>query len=51
VPDWSPPAFPPPPGTALPLILRLSFAQDGSCAEVSHTWYDPATTRYVCRLK
>ncbi len=51
LPDWAPAAFPPPCGALLPLILRLSWAQDGTCAEVSHTWYDPATTRYVCRLK
>lgn len=51
LPGWSPPEFPHPPGTALPEILRLSWSQDGSPAEVSLTWYDPATVRYVARLK
>ncbi len=51
VPDWSPAAFPHPPGTPLPHVLRLSWAQDGARAEVSRTWIDHETTRYVARLK
>lgn len=51
LPDWAPPEFPHAPGTPLPLITRVSWAQDGARAEASFTWYDPATTRYVARLK
>jgi GntR family transcriptional regulator len=51
VPDWAPAAFPHPPGTPLPHITRVSWAQDGARAEVSRTWYDHITTRYVARLK
>ncbi|THD83456.1 GntR family transcriptional regulator [Aliigemmobacter aestuarii] len=51
LPDWAPPEFPHPPGTPLPLITRVSWARDGERAEASFTWYDPATTRYVARLK
>lgn len=51
VPDWSPPAFPHAPGTPLPLITRISWAQDGARAEASWTWFDPDTTRYIARLK
>ncbi|MFN3644222.1 MAG: GntR family transcriptional regulator [Gemmobacter sp.] len=50
-PDWAPPAFAPPPGTPLPLILRRSWDRGGTCAEVSLTWYDPAVAAYVARLK
>lgn len=51
LPDWSPPAFPRPPGTALPCITRVAFAADGASAEASLTWYDPETAAYVARLK
>lgn len=51
LPGWAPPEFPHPPGTPLPEILRLGWAQDGAPAETSLTWYDPATTRYVARLR
>lgn len=51
VPDWSPAAFPYPPGTRLPEITRISWAQDGTRAEVSRTWYDPDAVRYVARMK
>lgn len=51
LPDWAPSEFPHPPGTPLPLITRISWAQDGRSVEASFTWYDPATTRYVARLK
>jgi GntR family transcriptional regulator len=50
-PDWSPSEFPHPPGTPLPLITRISWAQDGQSVEASFTWYDPETVRYVARLK
>jgi GntR family transcriptional regulator len=51
LPDWAPPEFPHPPGTPLPLITRISWAQDGRSVEASLTWYDPETVRYVARLK
>jgi GntR family transcriptional regulator len=51
LPDWTPPEFPHRPGTALPLITRVSWAQDGRSVEASLTWYDPETVRYVARLK
>lgn len=51
LPDWAPPAFPHRPGTALPLVTRISRAQDGTTAEASLTWYDPDTVRYVARFK
>lgn len=51
VPDWAPQEFPHPPGTPLPLITRVSWAQDGRSVEASLTWYDPETVRYVARLK
>jgi GntR family transcriptional regulator len=51
LPDWAPPEFPHHPGTPLPLITRVSWAQDGRSVEASLTWYDPNTVRYVARLK
>jgi GntR family transcriptional regulator len=49
--DWSPAEFPHLPGTPLPLITRVSWAQGGQSVEASFTWYDPETVRYVARLK
>jgi GntR family transcriptional regulator len=51
LPDWAPPEFPYAPGTPLPQITRISWAQDGRSVEASLTWYDPETVRYVARLK
>jgi GntR family transcriptional regulator len=51
VPEWAPAAFAPQPGTPLPMITRVSRAQDGAPVEASWTWFDPQTTRYVARLK
>jgi GntR family transcriptional regulator len=51
VPDWAPAAFPHAPGTRLPMITRVSWAQEGQSVEASFTWYDPETMRYVARLK
>jgi len=51
LPGWAPPEFPHASGTPLPLITRVSWAQDGRSVEASFTWYDPATVRYVARLK
>ncbi len=51
VPDWAPAEFPRAPGTALPLVTRLSWTAEGVSAEASWTWYDPEVARYVARLK
>lgn len=51
VPDWAPAEFPHAPGTPLPLITRLTWAQDGTTVEASFTWYDPEKVAYVARLK
>lgn len=51
LPDWSPAVFPYVHGSPLPLITRVSWAQDGARAEVSRTWYDPEKVQYVARLK
>jgi GntR family transcriptional regulator len=51
VPDWAPDHFGQKPGDPIPHVLRLSQAQDGATAEVSHTWYDHTVARYVCRLR
>lgn len=51
LPDWAPAEFPHSPGTPLPLITRVTWAQDGRSVEASFTWYDPDTVAYVARLK
>jgi len=51
LPSWTPAEFPHAPGTPLPLITRISWAQEGQSVEASLTWYDPQTVRYVARLK
>lgn len=51
VPDWAPASFGQKPGDPIPHVLRLSQAQDGSTAELSHTWYDHTVARYVSRLR
>jgi GntR family transcriptional regulator len=51
LPSWAPADFPYPAGTALPMITRISWGQDGSAAEASWTWFDPGLVRYVVRLK
>ncbi|MEF3048769.1 GntR family transcriptional regulator [Pseudotabrizicola sp. L79] len=51
LPDWAPPEFPHAPGTTLPLITRVTWAQDGRSVEASFTWYDPEKVAYVARLK
>jgi GntR family transcriptional regulator len=50
VPHWAPAAFGPSPGAACVHVLRLSRAQDGEGAEMSHTWFDSEKARYVQRL-
>ncbi|MBP1842720.1 GntR family transcriptional regulator [Rhizobium petrolearium] len=51
VPEWAPPVFGPKPGSPIPYVLRMSQAQDGVVAEVSHTWFDHSVARYVSRLR
>ncbi|MCU0816559.1 MAG: GntR family transcriptional regulator [Cypionkella sp.] len=51
LPAWSPPDFPHAPGTPLPRITRITWAQDGHSVEASFTWYDPEKVAYVARLK
>jgi GntR family transcriptional regulator len=51
LPPWAPAEFPHRPGTPLPEITRISWAQDGRAVEASQTWYDPETVRYTVRLK
>lgn len=51
LPDWAPSQFPHPPGTALPLITRVSHSHDGDAIEASWTWFDPVRIRYTVRLK
>lgn len=51
VPAWAPPAFAPAPGAPAPLIERLSWAQDGTTAEFSRTWFDKDKARYVSRIR
>ncbi len=51
VPDWAPAAFPLRPGAVAGFIERIAWANDGASAEFSRTWFDPATARYVARLR
>ena len=51
LPAWTPPGFPQQPRAALPLVTRIAYAQDGTAAEASRTWYDPDTVRYVARFR
>jgi len=50
LPGWRPPEFPHPPGTLCGHVERRSTANDGQVAEVSRTWFDASTTRYVSRF-
>lgn len=51
VPDWAPAQFPLAPGAVCGEVVRASDDAAGRRAEASRTWFDPATTRYVSRLK
>lgn len=51
LPDWSPAAFSPTPGTLLPKITRIGWDQNGASVEASWTWFDPAVAAYVARLR
>ena len=50
VPDWSPPEFQLPAGTASAYVERLSWAQPAAAVEFSRTWYDSKKAFYVQRL-
>jgi GntR family transcriptional regulator len=50
VPDWTPAAFDPAPGTAAGFIERRAWADDGQPAEYSRTWFDARLARFVARL-
>jgi GntR family transcriptional regulator len=51
VPDWTRAPFAMAAGAPVPLVTRVSEAQDGARAEVSFSWFDPDIARYVARLK
>ncbi len=50
-PDWAPDAFAPLAGAPLAYAERISWAQDGTRAEVSRNWIDTNKARYVARIK
>lgn len=50
-PDWSPTEFGVPPGGTTGFVERLGYAGDGSSAEFSRNWFDPAIAHYVSRLR
>ncbi len=51
VPGWAPAEFPLKPGAVAGFIERMAWANDGASAEFSRTWFDPATARYVARIR
>ncbi|WP_027998769.1 GntR family transcriptional regulator [Sinorhizobium arboris] len=51
VPDWAPEVFALRPGAPITHVLRISYSQSGTRAEVSRTWFDHDVARYVTRLK
>lgn len=51
VPRWAPRAFPLKPGAMAGFVERIGWADDGASAEFSRTWFDPATARYVARIR
>lgn len=51
VPAWAPSDCPLRPGATTPLITRLAWDGQNRQVEVSLTWFDSNTTRYVSRLK
>ena len=50
VPKWAPEAFGQPPGAPCMMAERVSWAQDGSRAEVSRNWINTDVARYVARI-
>jgi len=51
VPEWSDPRFALPVGAPSGYVERVTEDQDGKTFEFSRSWFDPARTRYVSRLK
>ena len=50
VPDWSTPTFAPKSGAPCVMASRISWAQDGTRAEVSRNWIDTDLATYVARI-
>lgn len=50
VPDWAPEAFGPKAGDSTVMAQRVSWAQDGTRAEVSRNWIDTTIATYVARI-
>lgn len=48
-PEWPPADFPPGPGAICGRVIRVAHDAARQVAEVSTTWFDPATTGYVAR--
>lgn len=51
VPDWAPGVFGHAPGATVPEVLRISETETGARPEVSRTWIDHETARYVARIR
>jgi GntR family transcriptional regulator len=51
VPSWAPAKFGLPAGVPAGFIERIGWAQDGTSAEFSRTWFDHTIARYVARLR
>lgn len=51
VPDWAPSDFGLAAGMQAGFVERFGWAQDGSSAEFSRTWFDHRIARYVARLR
>lgn len=51
VPEWTPDAFGLAANSVAGLVERIGWAQDGSSAEYSSTWFDHRVARYVARLR
>lgn len=50
VPDWTPPDFGMPAQSPCLMATRTSWGQDGAVAEMSRSWIDTNTARYVARI-
>lgn len=51
LPEWTPDSLGSEAGTTFGFVERLSWAQKARPVEYSRTWFDPARSRYVQRLK
>lgn len=50
-PSWAPAEFGLPAGAPAGFIERIGWAQDGTSAEFSRTWFDHTIARYVARIR